>query len=64
MGACHGFMCIAPTYRSDYCDQCLLVRNQHQASHTLEGHSREQIRMCPGCETVERRKDQIDDILG
>ena len=51
---CKGYMCVAQVYdKSGYCPNCKLLRDQHDASHRLEGHSHEYITMCPGCEFEE-----------
>lgn len=47
-------MCVVQVYdKSGYCTNCKLLRDQRDASHRLEGHSHQRIRMCPSCEFEE-----------
>lgn len=63
MGFCQGPLCVNAAYRSDYCDDCLKLRHQHEVSHELDGHSKQRITMCPPCETIQFQKKRMENLL-
>ena len=63
MAFCQGYLCVEPAYRSDYCDNCLLLRIQHSNSHRIDGHSKQRILMCGSCETMQFQKDRVENLL-
>ena len=62
-GVCSAPLCTDNAYRSDYCDQHVLLRNQHATSHVLDGHSKQKIEMCPNCEAITIHIDQTKGFL-